>query len=486
MEFLSFSVFVAAVIIFFTISLISLSLVYENDDGRRIKLPPGSFGWPVIGETMEFLFSKPEKFVGDRMNKYSPDIFKTKILGEKTAVICGSNGHKFLFSNDQKLFTAFRPHPTQKLFRSYQTPAPAPSATDQNPRNNNDSEESKVIRKPGFLKPEALKKCLGKMDSISQQLLQNHWGENGKKIVEAYPLAKTVTLTLSCRFFLGIDNPERISRLVKHFDDVTLGLHSVTLNVPGTAFYRARKAAAAVRKELLHVIKEKKEVMSASGPMQDILSHMIVSSGSHVTENEIADKIMGLVVAGYSTVATVIVFLMKYVGERPDIYDKIRTEQMEIGESKKEGELLEWEDMQKMKYSWNVIRETMRLNPPLQGTFREVLTDFTYAGYTVPKGWKVYWTVSTTNMNPTYFKEPEKFDPSRFDEGEGQTPYTYLPFGGGPRTCPGKEYARLAILAFVHNVVKKYKWEVLFPDEKVIGDMMPTPEKGLPIRLHHL
>lgn len=322
MEILSFSVSVAAVIIFFTISLISLTFVSKND-GRRIRLPPGSFGWPVIGETMEFLFSKPEKFVGDRMNKYSPDIFKTKILGEKTAVICGPNGHKFLFSNDQKLFTAFRPHPTQKLFRSYQTPAPAPAAADQNPRNN-DSEESKVIRQPGFLKPEALKKCLGKMDSISQQLLQTHWGKGGKKIVQAYPLAKTVTLTLSCLFFLGIDNPERISRLVKHFDDVTLGLHSVVLNVPGTTFYRARKAAAAVRKELLHVIKEKKEAMSTSGPMQDILSHMIVSSGSHVTEVEIADKIMGLVVAGYSTVATVIVFVMKYVGERPDIYDKIR------------------------------------------------------------------------------------------------------------------------------------------------------------------
>lgn len=327
MEILSFSVSIAAVIIFFTISLISLTFVSKNDVPGGIKLPPGSFGWPVIGETMDFLFSKPEKFVGDRMNRYSPDIFKTKILGEKTAVICGPNGHKFLFSNEQKLFTVFRPHATQKLFRSYQTPAPTPAAAaaaaDQNPRTN---EESKVLRQPGFLKPEALKKCLGKMDSISQQLLQNHWGKNnGEKTVEAYPLAKTVTLTLSCQFFLGIDNPERISRLVKYFDDVTLGLHSVTLNVPGTTFYRARKAAAAVRKELLHVIKEKKkEILSASGPMPDILSHMIVSSGSHVTENEIADKMMGLVVAGYSTVATVIVFLMKYVGERPDIYDKIR------------------------------------------------------------------------------------------------------------------------------------------------------------------
>lgn len=91
-------------------------------------------------------------------------------------------------------------------------------------------------------------------------------------------------------------------------------------------------------------------------------------------------------------------------------------------------------------------------------------------------------------MNPKYFKDPEKFDPSRYDgiEEGPPLPYTFVPFGGGPRMCPGKEYARLTILAFLHNLVKLYKWEVLFPNEKVIGDMMPTPEKGLPIRLLHL
>ncbi|KAJ0082945.1 hypothetical protein Patl1_11656 [Pistacia atlantica] len=246
-------------------------------------LPPGSLGWPYIGETIEFL--KAENFVYDRMKQHSPDIFKTKILGEETAVICGPNGNKFLFSNYHNIFTAFRPHSMQKLFRSYNNHAATPV-------NITRDAEVQVMRAPGFLKPEALVGYVGKMDSITQQQMRIYW--EGKDEVKALSLAKTLTLTLACNFFLGTEDPEHVARVNRSFYDITLGMHSIPVNFPGTKFYKASKAAAAVRKELRAVIGEKKAAMASGEQMVDILSHMIVATDGS-----------------------------GYVGERPDIYHKV-------------------------------------------------------------------------------------------------------------------------------------------------------------------
>ncbi|KAM7459663.1 hypothetical protein LguiA_036657 [Lonicera macranthoides] len=131
--------------------------------------------------------------------------------------------------------------------------------------------------------------------------------------------------------------------------------------------------------------------------------------------------------------------------------------------------------------------EKLKLNveliaPPVSGAFKEAISDFTYGNFSVPKGWKAFWSVHTTHKDPKYFPNPEKFDPLRF-EGNGPIPFTFVPFGGGPRMCPGSEFARLEVLVFMHRLVTTFRWEKVIPNEKIVYDPFPMLVSGLPIRL---
>ncbi|KAI3794851.1 hypothetical protein L1987_37491 [Smallanthus sonchifolius] len=287
---------------------------------------------------------------------------------------------------------------------------------------------------------------------------------------------------------MSLEEPNYIAKLGSMFNIVLKGILELPIDFPGTRFYSANKAAAAIRTELMMIIKARRVELEEgkASSSQDLLSHLLTSSdenGRYLTEKEIANNILLLLFAGHDTSAVSITLLIKSLGEHPDVYDKVLKEQLEICKAKEAGELLKWGDIQKMRYSWNVVSEVMRLNPPIVGAFREALVDIEYADYIIPKGWKVYWSAACTHKDAANFEDVTRFDPSRF-EGAGPTPFTYVPFGGGPRMCLGKEFARLEVLAFLHNIVTNFKWDLLIPDEKIEYDPMATPVKGLPIRLH--
>ncbi|GMQ07595.1 hypothetical protein CsSME_00051729 [Camellia sinensis var. sinensis] len=454
----------------------------ESEEGRRKRkrqlLPPGKTGWPVVGESFQYLAAgwkgQPEKFVFDRIAKYASYIYKTNLMREPTVVFCGAPAHKFLFQNENKLVQSWWPSSVDKIF---------PSSNQTSSK-----EEAIKMRKmlPNFFKPEALQRYIGIMDTIAQRHFAADW-EN-KDMIVVFPLSKRYTFWLACRLFLSIEDPKDVDKFLERFNLLAEGLLSIPVQLPGTPFYKSVKASEYIRTEyLLRIIKQRKIDLAEgkASPTQDILSYMLLTpdeDGKFMKETDIADKILGLLIGGHDTASSACAFIVKYLAELPHIYQGVYKEQMDIAKSKTPGELLNWDDIQKMKFSWNVACEVLRLAPPLQGAFRDVLTDFMYEGFYIPKGWKIYWSAHSTHKNPEYFSEPYKFDPSRF-EGRGPVPYTFVPFGGGPRMCPGKEYARLEILVFMHNLVKRFRWEKLIPDEKIVVNPMPVPEKGLPIRL---
>ncbi|KAJ7961095.1 Cytochrome P450 [Quillaja saponaria] len=439
--------------------------------------PPGKLGFPIVGESLEFLSTRrkgvPEKFVFDRMAKYCKDVFKTSILGATTAFLCGTAGNKFLFSNEKKHVTGWWPKSVELIF---------PTSLEKS-----SNEESIMMKQflPSFLKPEPLQKYIPVMDIITQRHFNTSW--EGRDVVKVFPTAAEFTTLLACRVFLSVEDPTEVAKISEPFEILAAGFLSIPINFPGTKLHKAVKAADQIRDAIVQILKRRRVEIAENkaNRMQDIASMLLMTAtdaGYYMTEAHISEKILGMIVGGRDTASTVITFIVKFLAENPEIYQKVYDEQMEVLKSKKEGELLNWEDVQKMKYSWCVACEAMRLAPPVQGGFKVAINDFVYSGFNIRKGWKLYWSAIATHMNPEYFPEPEKFNPSRF-EGKGPVPYSFVPFGGGPRMCPGKEYSRLETLVFMHHLVKRYKWGKVYPTEKITVDPMPFPVNGLPVRL---
>ncbi|KAK7247268.1 hypothetical protein RIF29_42148 [Crotalaria pallida] len=470
-----------AILALFILCLHFITKIVKLRKHQNLNLPPGRLGWPIIGETFEFLREMAEcntvRFIQTRMVKYDSRVFMTSLVGDPTMVFCGPSGNKFLFSNENKNVQVGWPTSVRKLLRSSLV--------------SKVGDEAKITRKllMSFLNPEALRNYLPKMDSIAQHHLNTHW--EGKEQVVVFSLLNIYTFDLACSLFLSIEDSIQLSRLSTHFGEFLKGIVGFPINLPGTRFHRAMKAANAIREETKMIIKKRKVELKEKrvSPTQDLLSHLLVTpdtSGRFMTKMEIIDNILLLLFAGHDTSKSVLSSVMKYLAELPEVYELVLKEQLEISKGKEAGQLLEWEDVQKMKYSWNVASEVMRLSPAVTGTYREAIKDFTYADYNIPKGWRLHWNTGSSHMDPTLFPNPETFDASRF-EGAGPTPFSYVPFGGGPRMCIGQEFARLEILVFMHNVVKRFKWDLVNPREKFKYDPMLEPEKGLPIQLqpHH-
>ncbi|KAF5958170.1 hypothetical protein HYC85_005395, partial [Camellia sinensis] len=280
-------------------------------------LPPGRKGWPILGESLEY-FSKlrnrvPEKFVTDRIHKYSSKVFRTSLLGEPMAMLCGAEGNKFLFSDEGKFVKAWFPSAITKIF----------------PKSHNESiqESTTKVRKmlQPFLKPDALHNYVVVMDKVMKRHLETDW--TGKH-VKVWDVVTRYTFMMACRLLLSVEDPGQVEKLGERIGEVVEGTMSLAINFPRTAFYRAVKASEAVRKELQGMIKQRKMDLTEKrvSPTQDMLSHMLVvddENSQFMAEFGIATTLVALLHGGTHTLNAALTFIMMYLAELPDVYHEV-------------------------------------------------------------------------------------------------------------------------------------------------------------------
>ncbi|KAA0040184.1 abscisic acid 8'-hydroxylase 1 [Cucumis melo var. makuwa] len=322
--------------------------------------------------------------------------------------------------------------------------------------------------------PEAIRNIVPSIESIAKNTVQSWDGQ----LINTFQEMKMFAFEVSLLSIFGKDEALYFEDLKRCYYILENGYNSMPINLPGTLFHKAMKA----RKELAQILNK---ILSTRREMKrdyDDLLGSFMGEKEGLTDTQIADNVIGLIFAARDTTASVLTWILKYLGENPSILQAVTAEQESIMKSKENGEdNLTWADTKNMPITSRVIQETLRVASVLSFTFREAVEDVEFDGYLIPKGWKVLPLFRNIHHSPEIFPQPEKFDPSRFEVS--QKPNTYMPFGNGTHSCPGNELAKLEMLVLLHHLTTKYRWNVVGEQEGIQYGPFALPLNGLPIRI---
>ncbi|KAF8695297.1 hypothetical protein HU200_037520 [Digitaria exilis] len=445
---------------------------------RRRPLPPGSFGLPVIGQTLSYMralrTNTAEEWLRRRVAAYG-QVSRLSLLGCPTAIVVGPSANKFLFSGGAALTTTS----SESMARMVGRRTIRDVSGDEHRR-----VRAMVVQ---FLRPDAVKRCVAAMDAEVRRHLDAEW--RGRGSVAVMPSMKSLTFDVMCTVLFGLargpDHDAVRRELSTEFQQLVRGISVIPLDLPFTTFRKCLAASRRGRRAVAGVIEERRARLArgeSSPPADDVVTHMLAEG---LPDEEIIDNVMFLMIAAHDTTAALLTFLIRHLESNTEAYDKVVQEQEEIARGKAAGEALSWDDLGRMRYTWAAALETLRLVPPVFSNLRKTTEDVEYGGYLIPKGWQVIQAVSLTQWDPAIFPEPGRFDPARFENPSSAVPpFSFVAFGGGARVCPGNDFARVETLVAVHYIVTRFRWKLAAGcDGSFSRFPLPYPSQGLLIDL---
>jgi len=192
-------------------------------------------------------------------------------------------------------------------------------------------------------------------------------------------------------------------------------------------------------------------------PGNDLLQTLMdarYSDGEGMSDELVLSESMQLLVAGHETSSNALSWLLYLLSSRPDCLEKVRQElDAVLGDSP-----LTYVEVPRFEFTSQVIYEALRLYPPFWMVDRTTVADDRVGDLAIPRGSTVIVFVYGAHHAPRYWHDPEGFDPDRFSKANEklQPPFTYLPFGAGPRGCIGGNYAMLQILMILNSLLRQY------------------------------
>lgn len=210
--------------------------------------------------------------------------------------------------------------------------------------------------------------------------------------------------------------------------------------------------------------------------------------GQPLSNSDIREEVDTFMFEGHDTTTSGIAFVLYNLAENPEIQEKVFEEVRSVlGDDPTT--LASHSQLLELKYLEMVIKESMRLFPPVPIVGRCLTEDTLLNGVIVPKDTNIIIPVFAVHHDSDVFPEPDKFDPERFtkDAQTMRNPYSYIPFSAGQRNCIGQKFAMLEVKSTVSKILRHYRLESSGLKEKVRvqADLILKPADELFIKINN-
>jgi enediyne biosynthesis protein E7 len=220
--------------------------------------------------------------------------------------------------------------------------------------------------------------------------------------------------------------------------------------------YRFRKLAALIGQ---CVARRRAAGSGPAGDQPDYVSMLLTArdkeTGAGMTDKEIVDEITTLIVAGHETTASALNWTWYLLGAHPEVEARLHAEI----DASEEMAVPSLQAMEALPYSNMVIREAMRLYPPVWVVSRKTIEPDTLGGFTVPADTDVFFSPYFVHRHPDFWTDAEQFIPERFERAEGDDSrprLTYLPFSAGAHHCIGETLAIYEMLVHLNRFARRF------------------------------
>ncbi len=260
------------------------------------------------------------------------------------------------------------------------------------------------------------------------------------------------------------DVGQAIDVIANHFASQSVYVMPLSF-LPTPGQLRLERAIKQLDKIIHQIIRMRRDSLQERNDLLTLLLQAQDEDGSRMTDRQLRDEVMTLFLAGHETTALALSWTWYLLAQHPEVESKLVNELKEA----LDGRSPTVADLQRLRYTEMVIKESMRLYPPAWVLGREAIKGFEINGVSIPSGAQLMISPWLMHRDPRYFDQPEAFRPERWaNEQIKQLPkYAYFPFGGGPRLCIGNTFAMMEATLILATITQRFHLE-LAPNQQVL------------------